>query len=139
MVLCYLSCNCFLESVFTIDKLIYLLLFTTSYFFLNNNHQNPQLNMSCCHSRFCATSAPYVTNISFCHLKRTVRLRAVLCRNSKTGLPNKVERSGKASNQVGVSLLCHLPDGGLADEDQEDEEPSQHVQAPNDSKRQLEK
>jgi len=83
--------------------------------------------------------APDAADISFRQLKRTVRLGAVIRRDSETFLPDEVERSGKASNQIGVSFPGHLPDGGLADEDQEDEESSQHVQAPDNSKRQLEK
>jgi hypothetical protein len=63
----------------------------------------------------------------------------VIRRGSKTFPPDKVKGPGKSSNHFGMPLLSHLPDGRLADEDQEDEKPSQHVQAADKSKCQLEK
>ncbi len=58
--------------------------------------------------------------------------------DSETFLPDKVEGSGKGPNQFWMSLLGHPPDGRLADEDEEDEEPADHVQTPHDAKRHLE-
>ena len=95
--------------------------------------------MSCRQSWLSTNPASDVSDISFRQLKRTVRLGAVIRRDSETFLPDEVERSGKASNQIGVSFPGHLPDGGLADEDQEDEEAAHHVQAANSAKQNLKK
>ena len=60
---------------------------------------------------------------------RRGRRRRRCRRRSKASLLGPVDEVDELRKPLGD----HLPDGGLADEHQEDEEPPQHVQDPNDA------
>jgi hypothetical protein len=84
---------------------------------------------------------PDISNILFVQLNGTTGHRTPKSdsdSDSGTFFPEKVQGPVDGSNQVRVSLPRHLPDGRLADEDEEDEEPADHVQTSKDAKRHLE-